>query len=613
MKTIIIGFDAFDPNVFERLNDQGMLPNIAGFMQEGGYARFGVSTPPQSEVSWTSIATGLDASGHGIFDFVHRDPGSYTPYVSLLPTKRGLMGTQFIPPHEAQTIFHHAVDQGYPATSLWWPATFPARLESPVRTVPGLGTPDILGRLGAGLFFSPDAELDPKAHKTHVGVLSECERGSYQGTLQGPMQKKRDGTEQVGLDFRLDWVDNDHATLTLNKQSFQLVRGNWSPLLHLRFQVRFGVSVHGLTRAILSEHPAAPGIYFLPLQIHPLHAPWPYTQPKGLSKTLWNESGPYLSLGWPQDTTGLEEGFLNDEAFIELCESIARSRERAFLHQLAQFREGLVAIVFDSLDRIQHMFWKSRPEVIDRWYRDLDALLGRLRERILKDVGSSTRIVIVSDHGFTGFDYKVHLNAWMIEAGYLKPRESAEDQGLQSVEWGCTQAYAIGLNSVYINLNGREGEGCVPAEERRRWMDVIRKRLMSWKGPDGRAVVHDVVERDEVFGGSLAAHGPDLLIGYNHGYRASAETGLGQWEDTTIETNQDHWSGDHCMDADLVPGVVFSSAGLSDFPNPTFRDFPELVLGEVMERRSSTERKPSDWSDEDRDVLEERLRDLGYL
>src|SRR4030065_243623 len=119
MRTVIIGLDAFDPVVFERLLNHGRAPNLAKFVDKQGYSRFSVSNPAQSEVSWTSIATGLNPGGHGIFDFVHRDPVSYTPYVSLLPTKSGLTGTPFVSPFSARSLFHQAVRQGYPAASLW--------------------------------------------------------------------------------------------------------------------------------------------------------------------------------------------------------------------------------------------------------------------------------------------------------------------------------------------------------------------------------------------------------------------------------------------------------------------------------------------------------------
>ena len=197
MHTLVLGFDAFDPQVFQRLWDQGRLPHLGRYAEAGGYAPFAVSDPPQSEVSWTSIATGLNPAGHGIFDFVHRDPASYGLVVSLLPTRRGLAGTQFVPPFQAHTLFDEAARQGYPATALWWPATFPARPESPVRTLPGLGTPDIQGRLGVGTLFSSGPEPPPGVEKTGFATLNRRGADSYRGHLAGPVRKTRSGSEQV--------------------------------------------------------------------------------------------------------------------------------------------------------------------------------------------------------------------------------------------------------------------------------------------------------------------------------------------------------------------------------------------------------------------------------
>ena len=56
------------------------LWNLARLAELGGYSEFEIANPPQSEVSWTSIATGLDPGEHGMFDFVHRDPARYIPF-----------------------------------------------------------------------------------------------------------------------------------------------------------------------------------------------------------------------------------------------------------------------------------------------------------------------------------------------------------------------------------------------------------------------------------------------------------------------------------------------------------------------------------------------------
>src|SRR5512137_786917 len=162
MRTIIVGFDSFDPGVFESLQEAGKTPNLAKFVEDGGYSRLEVCSPPQTEVSWTSIATGVDPGSHGIFDFVHRDPQTYLPYVSLLPTKQTMVGEQFLPPYTTKTLFHEAAEMGYPATALWWPALFPARPELPVATIPGLGTPDIRGQLGVGTYFTSEPEEKKK-------------------------------------------------------------------------------------------------------------------------------------------------------------------------------------------------------------------------------------------------------------------------------------------------------------------------------------------------------------------------------------------------------------------------------------------------------------------
>ena len=127
MHTLIIGLDAFDPVMFERLAASGQLPTLAAFAEAGQYARLAVANPAQSEVSWTSIATGTNPGAHGLFDFVHRDPASYTPYVSLLPTRTNRLGTRFVPPHQTRTVFDQAAADGYSATALFWPACFPAR------------------------------------------------------------------------------------------------------------------------------------------------------------------------------------------------------------------------------------------------------------------------------------------------------------------------------------------------------------------------------------------------------------------------------------------------------------------------------------------------------
>jgi predicted AlkP superfamily phosphohydrolase/phosphomutase len=286
------------------------------------------------------------------------------------------------------------------------------------------------------------------------------------------------------------------------------------------------------------------------------------------------------------------------------------TRESIFNAQLDSFKEGVLGIVFDTLDRVQHMFWKSRPDLIEQWYLSLDQLIGRIETRIQTNGNSDAQLLIMSDHGFNRFDHKVHLNKWLVDKGYLSIKNS-ESTSINDAIWSETQAYAIGLNSLYINRSGREGQGILDQSQANNSIEKIKIELMDWKGPDGQPVVSSVLTNEEAFYGPLSSFGPDLVIGYAPGYRASAETGTGNWDQNSIEINTDHWGADHCIDPIAVPGVLFRNQGLDDFPNPSYRDIPKMVVGKAL--KPGDPPASEDFSEEDQETVEERLKGLGYL
>jgi predicted AlkP superfamily phosphohydrolase/phosphomutase len=160
-------------------------------------------------------------------------------------------------------------------------------------------------------------------------------------------------------------------------------------------------------------------------------------------------------------------------------------------------------------------------------------------------------------------------------------------------------------------LKGREGHGIVPVEQVEGLANEIKNKLVQWNGPDGQQVFSNILLRHEAFNGPLLRFGPDLNLGCSAGYRSSSETGLGKWEETAIDENNDHWGADHCIDPNVVPGVLFSSQGLKDFPNPSFRDIPPMVVGKYLDHSGVTPPKIS--GGESSETIEERLKGLGYL
>jgi predicted AlkP superfamily phosphohydrolase/phosphomutase len=607
MKTIILGFDSFDPVVFENMAGQNQLTNLSKFVDAKGYSRLEVCSPPQTEVSWTSIATGADPGGHGIFDFVLRDPSTYAPYVSILPMKKSVLGEQFVPPYIAKTLFEEAAGMGYPATALWWPAMFPARPELPVNTLPGLGTPDIRGQLGAGTLFTTE---DEKKNKTAVVWFESIGKGRYTALLNGPMVKGKSGPQPATLPVTLDVIDSNTARITIGGKQLELRVDEWSDIVEVIFKAGMFFTVHAITRLILTSLNGVVRLYSLPLQIHPLHALSHYSSSKSFAKNLWEKVGHYLTLGWPQDTTGLEDGCISDEKFLGLCDTIFDRRKQIFFYLLDNFKEGVLGSIFDDLDRIQHMFYHDRLDVAQAWYKKLDTFVGEVGQHVSGWSGKYNYL-IMSDHGFTTYHHKIHLNRWLVENGYLNLNDDKSDGDLSNVDWSQSRAYAVGLNSLYLNIAGREGQGIVGAEEIENLLGEIQQKLMNWKGPDGKSVAQRVRLKHEIYNGPYTRLGPDLVVGYASGYRASSETGLGKIPQALIEPNHDHWGADHCVDSDIVPGVIFANRDLQSFGGISFRDIPFLAIGKHLDQ--SHIKPPSQVSGHGQKDLEERLKGLGYL
>jgi hypothetical protein len=62
-----------------------------------------------------------------------------------------------------------------------------------------------------------------------------------------------------------------------------------------------------------------------------------------------------------------------------------------------------------------------------------------------------------------------------------------------------------------------------------------------------------------------------------------------------------------------VPGVLFCSQGLAGYPHPSYRDVPALTIGAGVAQHDAAPPPPPSLTDEDEELVEDRLRGLGYL
>ena len=108
---------------------------------------------------------------------------------------------------------------------------------------------------------------------------------------------------------------------------------------------------------------------------------------------------------------------------------------------------------------------------------------------------------------------------------------------MSGVDWSKTKAYAVGLNSIYLNVAGREGQGIVSADELEQTLSGLKDQLSAWKDADGTSVIQKIRLKHETYSGPYTRFGPDLVVGYAPGYRGSGETGLGKIPDVMMESN----------------------------------------------------------------------------
>jgi predicted AlkP superfamily phosphohydrolase/phosphomutase len=123
-------------------------------------------------------------------------------------------------------------------------------------------------------------------------------------------------------------------------------------------------------------------------------------------------------------------------------------------------------------------------------------------------------------------------------------------------------------------MRGREPDGIIEKA------DVLKHELMeklSGLRHGGRVAIREVYDAASIYSGPYMEGSPDLIVGYNEGYRAAWGAALGEVSGPVFETNNKPWSGDHCVDPAIVPGVLFSNRKI-DATNPGIEDLAPTTL-----------------------------------
>jgi len=592
-----------DPQLLARFMQEGKMPNFATLAQRGSFKRLTSSIPPQSPVAWSNMITGMNAGGHGLFDFIHRDPKTLALYFSAsrveAPKHSIHLGSWVIPLgsgsaeqlRRGKAFWEILDDNGIPNSVFRIPANFPP-VTAKGETLSGMGTPDLRGTYGTFSFYTDDPTGVAGAVEGGQVIPVQVENSQVISKLIGPDNSFRKGSPAATEPFSVA-VDplESVARIAVQDHEFVLREGEWSNWVKIEFQlIPFFGNVKGMCRFYLKQAHPRFQLYVSPINIDPADPALPISTPSGYSRFLSEEVGEFYTQGIAEDTKALSDGVLDDKEFLEQSRTVLAEHRRIFDLQFPKFQKGVFFFYFSSLDLNSHMLWRLiDPEhpgydatlasqygsALQEFYQQMDQVLGE----VLPKLDEHTTLLVLSDHGFAPYRRSFNLNTWLLNNGYITLKSNAnpdDNEPLANVDWSKTRAYGLGLNGLYLNMHAREREGIVtPGAEADALLKEIKEKLLAVRDPKNNRVDFAA----DVYQGPCTHDGPDALVGYNRGYRAGWKTILGAFPPEVLEDNTNAWSGDHCMDYTLVPGVLLSNRNIAA-GMPALTDIAPTILAE---------------------------------
>lgn len=596
-KVIILGCDGLDFPLFTSWLKEGRLPAFRKLLAGGSLRRLGTSIPPQSPVAWSNFITGCDPGGHGIYDFIHRDPKNYFPVFSGTLTedaKRTLrMGNVVLPLsggtvtnlRKGKAFWQHLEEHDIPATIFKMPSNYPP-VDTRQRTLSGMGTPDIMGSYGICNYYTTrvlDINEDIGGARVHeVYVIGN----RVDARLPGPVNAFKSDRPEASIDFQVR-IDPVHpvAKISLQGQEFILKEKEWSGWQRVRFNLIPTQSVSGICLFYLKEVRPEFKLYVSPVNIDPASPSLPISTPESYARELEKRFGPFFTKGLPADTSALDNNLLDEEEFLAMDDLILEESKVMLDYELDRFDSGLLFYYLSSTDQRQHMFWRLLdpssptydPALAARYgntIRDIYIQADRILDRVLGRADKNTVVMVMSDHGFNPFYREFNLNTWLKDNGYhrlAKAWRGGEEPFFENTDWSKTRAYGLGMNGLYLNLRGREGEGIVrPGAEADNLLHEIASKLEQTTDPrtGRRAILHAFLAKN-VYQEAYRDSAPDIILGFDRGYRISWGSPTGRMPREIFTDNKEKWSGDHMGAPETLPGIVAVNL-------PVRADYPAL-------------------------------------
>lgn len=512
---VVLGVDGMDPEILKEVIARypERMPNFRWLIsQADGIQSLGTSTPPQSPVAWSNFITGMNPGGHGIFDFIHRDPMTRVPVPATTKIEEGLtihlpgpykldIGADS-PSNRSGKAFWSILREHGVSADIWRiPANFPVEPSDGV-SFSGMMTPALDSAYGECTFFTTDAATKSKLDYSKTEQLEE-DRGRIIASMKGPANSFKEGNPHVQLAFKI-YVDQDAGAAIIysgtdeTSEKVILRPGEWSSFLRMDFELLpLGMmNMSGICRFYLRRVSPHVELYASPVNFDPGAPVAPVSQPDDASADLTSAIGRYYTQGMAEDVNALKNGILDDSEFMQQVTLIHQETLDMLDHALDRYvdngKQGFIFFYFSEIDLASHMMWRHGDEqhpahdkdvatigasdwteregstladTVEDMYLRMDPALGRVRAKL----GDNITLLVMSDHGFAPYHREFSLNTWLVESGYLVMKDGMSKERPKSdpdyeeiyifahrVDWSRTRAYGVGFNGLYLNLKGRE-------------------------------------------------------------------------------------------------------------------------------------------------------------
>jgi len=211
--------------------------------------------------------------------------------------------------------------------------------------------------------------------------------------------------------------------------------------------------------------------------------------------------------------------------------------------------------VITGTDRLQHFLWTAyedenhpyHQKFLD-YYTQIDRVIDKIVNSFRK-LADDEGLYLLSDHGFTKIEQEVYLNTWLRKNGYLE-FENSSLENLNEVSES-SKAFALDPNRIYLNLKDKFPKGSVDASEKKSLKEEIKKGLANLEY-EGRKVVKEIFDTEDIYSGPYLADGPDLIALSEYGFDMKGSIkkeevfgktdlqGMHTWDDAFFWANQNY-------------------------------------------------------------------------